>query len=78
MQGLSIIDLGRVLPLEPFRLDLKGIGIDLSFPEPVSAAQLDVIRIDLRNPLQGIDKSFPGFAVINTDTDIGDPVFDHA
>lgn len=76
MQGFLEIEFGRILALEPVRFDLQCVGIYVSFPEPFSGAELDVIRIDIRYPLEDLEKSSPCSAVFYAETDVRDPVID--
>ncbi|MCK9997365.1 MAG: hypothetical protein KAH56_13910 [Candidatus Krumholzibacteria bacterium] len=61
---------------ESVRFNLQHIRIDLFFPKPLRAAELDVFRINQRDFLQGLEEPFSLVVVFKTESNIGNPVLD--
>jgi hypothetical protein len=59
---------------EPVWLNLQGIRINLFFPKPVRAAELDIIRIQRRDFFELLKKLSSWGAVFKTKGNVGNPV----
>ncbi len=46
----------------------------VSFPKPLCTTELDVFRIDSRDFIQSLKQPSPQSTVLNTKTNVGDPV----
>ena len=73
-QRFLVIKGGFVFILEPIWLNLQGIGIDLSSPEPLCAAELDVFCVDKRDVIERLTENPARCTVLDTEGDVCDPV----
>ena len=73
-QSFRVFKHHLVFKLEPVRFNLQGIGIDLSFPKPFCATELNIIWINIRYSLQRIEKHPAQRTVFNTEGNVGYPI----
>lgn len=76
VQGFFIADDGPIFSLKFFRLDLQCVRIDLPLPKPLSAPELDILRVDRRQPRQISKERSPCIALLYAQRKVGDPVFE--
>lgn len=63
-----------IFPLVPRGLDLQRIRIDVTFPEPLCGAELDIIWINRRDLRQRFVEGPPRWTVVYAEHDVGESV----
>ena len=70
-ESFPIVNSNLVLVHESLWFDLKGVGVNLPFPEPLRTPELNKLRVCRGNVSQVLKKPFPFGAVLNTESNIG-------
>jgi len=74
VQCFRVLEDSFIFPFEPHGLELQRIRIDVTFPEPLCGAELDIIWITCRDLRQGIVEGPPGWTIVYTEYDVGESV----
>ena len=74
VQCFRVLEDSFIFPLVPRGLELQRIRIDVTFPEPLCRAELDIIWIKCRDLRQGIVEGPPCWTIVYTEHDVGESV----
>jgi hypothetical protein len=74
VQCFRVLEDSFIFPLVPRGLELQRIRIDITFPEPLCGAKLDIIWIKCRDLRQGIVEGSPRWAIVYTEHGVGESV----
>jgi len=76
IKGFLVVDSYLIPVLEALRFDLKDVGVDLPFPEPVCAAELNAVGMSRRDVFQVLKQPSACHAVLEAQSDVSYPVRD--